>query len=375
MSSLHDDEAARNDVSSRVLGWDVLRGLSALAVAVYHLLLWQDVATLHSFGSYGVYLFFVLSGASLAYTYAERFEQGRFSMPRFLWVRYMRLAPLYVTLMVVVLPWKLLNEGMTGALLAKLSLNASFLFGFYNPVANSILVGGWSLGIEAVFYLLFPLLLATVSRRLAIATFGLLILVQAAWIARVFELPGAYAGNFVFYHQVPAFAAYFMGGCLLGLARRAGRVPRLPAPALLAGVAGGFLVLLLLNPQPQGDELSGWRGAVLFTLCFVLVWFAGGLHLRQRNAQRLAAHLGDSTYGMYLMHPVVFFGLSFVVIPRLGLAPPQDWSLSARLLLGFAIVVVTLALAILSERYFERPLREWSKARSKPYLDTARISS
>jgi peptidoglycan/LPS O-acetylase OafA/YrhL len=373
ISSIHAQPA---DSVSRVLGWDVLRGLSALAVAVYHLFLWQDLASLHSFGSYGVYLFFVLSGASLAYTYAERFEQGRFSLPQFLWVRYMRLAPLYLTLMLVILPWKLAKDGMTGTLLAKLALNASFLFGLYNPADSSVLVGGWSLGIEAIFYLLFPLMLAAASHRAALAGFALLALIQAAWIWRVFELPGGYAAHAVFYHQVPAFAAYFMGGCLIGVGRRSPSPIRLPTPVVLAGIAGGFLLLLLLNPQRQGDELFGWQGAVLSTLCFVLVWLAGRLDLRRRpGAQSIAAHLGDSTYGMYLMHPVVFFGISFVLLPKAGLLAPDQWTSGARLLLALAVVLVAFTLAILSERYFERPLREWSKMRSKRHIDAASISS
>src|SRR4051794_32821994 len=53
----------------RVLGWDLLRGLCALTVATYHMLLWLDIAELPALGTYGVYLFFVLSGASLAYNY------------------------------------------------------------------------------------------------------------------------------------------------------------------------------------------------------------------------------------------------------------------------------------------------------------------
>lgn len=92
----------------RVLGWDLLRGMCAIAVACYHLLLWQDVAALHTLGSYGVYLFFVLSGASLTYTYgdqlASRVTARKFSFSRFLWVRYLRLAPLYLVRMAVVLP-------------------------------------------------------------------------------------------------------------------------------------------------------------------------------------------------------------------------------------------------------------------------------
>jgi peptidoglycan/LPS O-acetylase OafA/YrhL len=355
----------------------VLRGLSALAVAVYHLLMWQDIAALNTFGRYGVYLFFVLSGASLAYTYAGRFEQGRFSMAQFLWVRYFRLAPLYITLMLVVLPWKLLKEGMTGALLTKVGLNAFFLFGFFNPSINASLVGGWSLGIEAIFYLLFPLVLATASSRAktGIAAFVMVVLVQVVWISWVFDLPGGYAANEVVYHQVPAFAAYFMGGCLLGLARRAHPVSRAHAALAWVGTVGGFAAMLLLNTPHQGDELVGWRGATLFMLCFVMAWLAGHLDLRGRNAQRLAAHLGDSTYGVYLIHPVVFFGLSFVLFPRTGLAPPQQWALGGQLALAIAVMLASFALAIVSERHFERPLRDWSKSRIGLYRNEASASS
>lgn len=359
---------------SRVLGWDVLRGLSALAVAAYHLLIWQDVVSLHSFGSYGVYLFFVLSGASLAYTYAGRFERRQFSWPEFLWVRYMRLAPLYLMLMLLVLPWKLFKEGVTGPLLAKLALNTTFLFGLYDPAVSSMLVGGWSLGIEAIFYLLFPLILAAASSRAAIVGFALLTVLQAAWIWRVFDLPGGYAAHAVFYHQAPAFIAYFVGGCLIGLARRANPGRSVPAAGVLVGIAGGFLLLLLFNPAQAGDELIGWRGATLFTLCFVMVWGAGLLQVRKHAARRIAAHLGDATYGLYLIHPVLFFGLSFVVLPRLGLEPPQQWTLGARLLLASAIGIASFLLAILSERYFERPLREWSKSRSNAYGKVVNIS-
>ena len=75
------------------------------------------------------------------------------------------------------------------------------------------------------------------------------------------------------------------------------------------------------------------------------------------------ASLGDATYGVYLIHPVVFFGLAFLILPALGLPAPSQWALSLRLLLGVGVLGAVFALALLSERYFERPLREWSKSR------------
>ena len=91
---------------NRVLGWDLLRGLCALAVGVYHLSMWLEVGHFYAFGSYGVYIFFVLSGASLMYTYGGHLEERSFKFKKFLLFRYFRLAPLYILLMLLVLPWK-----------------------------------------------------------------------------------------------------------------------------------------------------------------------------------------------------------------------------------------------------------------------------
>ena len=170
--------------AERVLGWDLLRGMCAFAVAAYHLMFWQDLASIHTLGSYGVYLFFVLSGASLAYNYVDKMQSGRFSWPQFLWIRYLRLAPLYVALMLIALPWKVLKTGLSTDLLTLYLLTATFLFGFFNPSMNAVLVGGWSLGIEAIYYLLFPLLMVSFSRFwLAVTVFVLLLVIQIAWIA------------------------------------------------------------------------------------------------------------------------------------------------------------------------------------------------
>ncbi len=349
----------------RVLGWDLLRGMCAAAVACYHLLLWQDVAALHSFGSYGVYLFFVLSGASLAYTYGGRITghdaAHDFSFGGFLWTRYLRLAPLYLALMAVVLPWKLLKDGASADLGLTYLLNATLLFGFYKPSTQAVLVGGWSLGIEVIYYLLFPLLMLSFRRRgLAWGIFGALLAIQAAWIAATVGQAGGYAQNAQAYHQAPAFAAYFMGGCLLGVAKRRGVFTNLPQSVGLVGLAAGLALLLAANPVQQGDELTGWRGVLLFGLCFAMVHLAGRLSLTGRLAS-VARYLGDATYGVYLLHPVVFFGLVFAVLPRLGIANPVGWALPERIALLALVLLASCVLALLSEKCFEKPLRARGK--------------
>ena len=345
----------------RILGWDLLRGLCAVAVACYHLLLWQDVAALHSFGSYGVYLFFVLSGASLAYTYEASIRTHGFSFGRFLWVRYLRLAPLYVVLMAVVLPWKLHKDGMSLELGVTYLLNATLLFGFYQPSTHAVLVGGWSLGIEVIYYLLFPLLMLSFRwRALAWGIFGVLLAIQVAWIVATIGQASGYVQNAQAYHQAPAFAAYFMGGCLIGVVRRRGLDKGLPQSLGLAGLAAGFALLLAANPVQQGDELVGWRGVLLCSACFALVCLAGRVRLKGLTA-RVAGYFGDATYGVYLLHPVIFFGLVFAVLPRLGIANPVGWTLPQRIALLALVLTAAFALALLSEKYFEKPLRARGK--------------
>ncbi len=357
--------AASGEGSGRILGWDFLRGLCAFSVAVYHLLYWHELAYLHTFGSYGVHLFFVLSGASLAYTYAGRFFGGRFSYAEFLFVRWWRLAPLYIALMLFVLPQLGLWQGPIQRLAYVVLLNASFLFGLDHAALLAILTGGWSLGIEFLFYLAFPLfMLALRSWRLAFAVFAALAAVQFIWVSRTVgaAFPPAIGLN---YYGVAGFAAYFMGGCMLGWWQRLGRPgePRWMAALSRPGaglglIALGFALMLAFNPARQGEELLGWRGVVLASLCFVLVALAGGVGLQGRWS-RAAQQLGDATYGVYLIHPVLYF----YVLPMLGLQAFKTGTTAERLTLSIVLLLATFVLALLSERCFEHPLRRWSKAR------------
>jgi peptidoglycan/LPS O-acetylase OafA/YrhL len=360
------------DCGRRVDGWDLLRGLSALAVTAYHLMTWTGLAHVHVWGSYGVYLFFVLSGASLAYTYAERFANGAFAMLAFLKVRYLRIAPLYLALMVVVLPWKLYKDGATPGLLATYLANAFFVFGLSNPLAHSALVGGWSLGIEAIFYLAFPVVMWSLQRRwLAWTLFALLLLLQAVWVHATVDKPALRLSDWIAYHQVPAFAAYFMGGAMIGLARRRndGLLRPRRAGRWTSGAAGplalfaGFGVMVLVNPEEPGRQLVAWRGFLLSALCYLMVMMAGELRLADRW-KAAARHLGDATYGLYLIHPVLYFGLALALLPRLGIATPELWPMAGRGAFAALLAMLAFGLALASERHFESPLRRWSKSRA-----------
>ena len=370
------------DGPDRVLGWDVLRGLCALAVALYHLLYWQDLASVHTLGSYGVYLFFVLSGASLAYNYSGRLGGTR-DVATFLLTRWMRLAPLYILLCLLFIALLALRNGeLVDRLPLRLLLNASFAFGAHDPAVWALLIGGWSLGIEFVYYLALPLLVAALRRPAWCALLGVALgALQWTWLYRTAGSEAGYAASSVAYHQAPAFAAYFFGGCVIGHWRRAGcrglpETVGVLAWLLMAGLLVG------LNPARAGDELLGARGAVLFGACFAIVFLSGHVALGARLAPA-ARWLGDITYGCYLLHPMLFFGFTWLLLPRLSPLEISQAPLAAKCALVAAVLVLSCLAAAASERCFEAPLRRWGKrmvsrrkpAAAVPYSDAASISS
>jgi peptidoglycan/LPS O-acetylase OafA/YrhL len=367
----------------RVLGWDLLRGLCAIAVAVYHLMYWQGLPALHTFGTYAVYMFFVLSGASLAYTYAGRLHSVR-DVVAFLATRWLRLAPLYVAVCLAFLVFLFFRTGAwTDSLGERLLMNVSFAFGFRDPVIWALGIGGWSLGIEFAYYLAFPLVLMLLPRW----AFGALaatavVALQWWWIYRTAGSADGYEANAVAYHQLPAFVAYFFGGCVIGYWRRQ-RVGSFPIHWAAVAWAAMAVLMLTLNPDEAGAELLGVRGAVLFAGCFAIVFASGHTRVGDRFAP-MAKWLGDVTYGCYLLHPMFFFGFLWFVWPHLTAGTIEHLPLPAKCGLLLAVLTLSCLTAAASERWFEAPVRRWGKrilaggnkaAGIAPYNEAASISS
>lgn len=112
-----------------------------MAVAAYHVLTWNNWAHFHTWGTYGVYVFFVLSGASMYVAYSERFAKG-FPVVTFLELRLIRLMPLYLAALLLGIGLELRRTGLDPQLFFAGFLNLFFLFGLGNPGVTSQVVGG-----------------------------------------------------------------------------------------------------------------------------------------------------------------------------------------------------------------------------------------
>lgn len=143
--------------NSRIETLDWLRGLTALSIMTYHLVMWKfDSLDSSNFlgrlGIYGVSIFFILSGLSMAIVYHKMTVSVK-NLITFFLRRFFRIIPLLfiVTTFTVILS---LYKGENLDFF-KYFLNVTALFGFLD-YKGYIATGAWSIGNEIVYYAFTP---------------------------------------------------------------------------------------------------------------------------------------------------------------------------------------------------------------------------
>lgn len=329
-------------IADRIEGFDLLRGLCAIAVAFYHILWWRDQVSLDGIGRYGVYIFFVLSGASMVVAYNSKFAHG-YDVGKFIVLRFLRLAPLFGLILALTLGIALLKKQSAWDVSGSTLLNMSFLFGLGNAGNTSAVTGGWSLGIEFVFYLVFPAMLAATRSRAWILFLVLAFVVQHVFVNRTLDgttLAAAWAS----YTQPLSFVFYFMAGCCIGRLIENGAVRYsalwIPGCVLLA------LPFLAIHGE---NNLVGMYGVVLSLSAAVLVLASAGLPISGLAAGAADA-LGKMSYGVYLIHPLAYGVVNRVLAKQ------------ATVVVAITTVTVSAIAALLLERYYEAPVRKRIRA-------------
>ena len=161
-----------------------LRGIAALMILLCHLALIVKLPLPQSLGfvatrfGLGVPLFYTLSGFVLAYGYADRLSD-RTAIYSFYIRRLFRIMPLFylMTALWIVVNWIVWNKTFSASTLL---LNLTFLFGLVPGEHESIVWAGWSIGVEMLFYLIFPILSACLPNvRSALIGFSIACVVSA----------------------------------------------------------------------------------------------------------------------------------------------------------------------------------------------------
>lgn len=333
---------------NRLESLDWLRGLLALSIMLYHLTCWTafepDASeVMGRLGIYGVSMFFILSGLSMAEGY-RRAITDLGSWGRFFLRRVFRIWPLLwmavgiVTVAGVVIKHKPIDW-------AVVLLNITTLFGFVSPGAY-VNTGAWSIGNEMVYYALTPALLALYNHRLGYGNavvavtiavglvFGFHWLTPEQTLASQWQLYIHPMNNLFFYCAGIAVAC---NAHTVSLSSRTLLLVLASAVAAFAAFpAGGDLI----------NIVTGLNRVLFFLVSATLVLCFYKMRITPPAwASRPLATLGVATYGVYLLHPIVF---KFVELAakRVEVGTPA-------VVLG--TVMLTIALSIATYRFFETP--------------------
>jgi len=297
-----------------------LRGLAATSVVLFHLHHLNNLALpgeLSFIGTHfglGVQLFFVLSAFSLFYSTTPSIGKSGWARDYF-FKRFFRIAPLFYVMLVA---WTaLFYSRQAPPPKLDLLLNLVFAYNFVPGKHESIVAAGWTIGVEMVLYAILPVLFLTLT-RLRSAVIFFFFAVTVSLIARVALLRmggavGQYA-HFAFITSLGVFAA----GILAFFAYRAlGRSPSdrtcgAPLSAVNWGLVAVDVALFVGLASPLGAVLlsAGRADILVWALLFgvVLVWQA--LFPLRPLASNAMEFVGERSYSIYLLHPMMIFWLT-----------------------------------------------------------------
>ncbi len=345
----------------RLVGVDLLRALSILAVLLVHWKLcapiappssWMDRLTLAiSFrGNYGVTLFFVISGFLIMRNVMLREPDiYRISLRAFYVRRIARIQPLMLasiafgTLMLTL-------SGHSAVFRWGAPFTASFWISLFTFTFNWVRVfhGGpvrgwglhwdvmWSLAIEEQFYLLLPLVLLWSKKSLRFVPVAIGVIVICTVSRYVMAL--AELANWQ-YTSLACFDALAIG---VISAQVAPLIPSKISAQLM--IAGGIIMAVAAYPvefNPPFSFLLVELGAAAFILgaqtsanLFGRIW-------------SIPSRIGQLSYEMYLLHPAVLF----FIAPHMN-----GWPLTIGWL---AFTSITAFMAYLVHAVFTEPMNSW----------------
>ncbi len=340
-----------------------LDGLRALAIAA---VVAQHAGIPGVKGYHGVTLFFVISGYLITrLLLQEHYRTGRLRLGAFYRRRFARLAPALIVAVLVTWLWLLLTAkplasywaGIVGSLSYTTALIQAI---FGNGAVSNYYQWSWSLGVEELFYLIWPVTLLVMVRwrRFAWAVVALVTSIAGIWLLRiVLVVTGASHDRYFFSPDTNADALLL--GTLLALVMV--RYPDHRVLRRIGSYAGpiGLIAFVVMIWPGLPDLLArvdyGGFGRTALASAALVLWMAASPAnwAASAFASRPFVIVGKLSYGIYLWNLLTIDVFVFLVHRH----PISSWW-------GIVWLLCLLGITYASWRFVETPLRNRWASRS-----------
>ena len=345
---------------------DGVRGIAVLLVIATHTMIvfwYSHFYDVVPGGFLGVDLFFVLSGFLItSLLLGEQARTDRVSMPGFYRRRALRLLPALVALVVLHAIYTIVTGLPFGIEARTITVVMLYVSNWYAATGHRLALGLnhlWSLSIEEQFYLLWPLVIAVLltvrrSSRVVVGSLIAAIVAVAVWRAYLWHPGASLLKVSPEYVRTDTRADALLMGALAAHLWVRGRIPRrgLATAALIAAVFFGYCVVRI--PGERGFYYKGGFTLIALAAAIVLVATVENRWIGTRVcAWRPLRAVGIVSYGLYLWHLPVFFGVRRYT---------TGWPVGLQIALALTL---TVAFTLASWRFIETPFLR-RKARRSP---------
>ncbi len=351
---------------------DSIRGIAILMVILVHTS--QKVDNLNfitsifsSYGQMGVQLFFVASAYTLCLSATNRKHETHPYL-KYTIRRYFRIAPLYYIGLVVFMLFSIfLYFYRTGEFIwpsqyvfKNILSNIFFVHGFYPPANNNIVPGGWSIGTEILFYLVFPFLFHLASYLFSKNTirYTVIWLISGILLSQIGILTLLLLGNvfsnnsFIYFNIINQLPVFFIGIGYFFILNKGYYFYRWQVDFIV------FFVLTIIS-------IVLWQMNINYLFSFIPIISALSFVFlmeifRKKDIFNLSIFMkfGKASYSMYIIHTIFAHTITGILFPKFKFIISGEFALLVYLLFS---VFGTYILALFSLKYIEKPFINFGK--------------
>jgi peptidoglycan/LPS O-acetylase OafA/YrhL len=315
-----------------------------------------------------VTFFFVLSGFVMGLAYLKK----EVNFARYWYDRAARILPVYLLALYLMIEFNNIPLTSTEAL-----LNLTLLQSWVPTYPLTINAPGWSLSVEAFFYLLFPFLLLIIQKY-KIQPLILLIIAILFWLITQFTLTIAltyYYGGYpspshdlIFYFPFSHLSSFLLGlagACLIQ--KYSFRVKSNIGTVLILSFALSLIYIVLEIQLPLFNLLKvrlpfDSSFIAIFFLILILASSICQAPIMKVFSFKPIVLIGEASFSLYILQMPVYIYYNKTIKPFLSESEHLNFYLYFTLL---------LTLSILSFLLFERPINNFMRYQLRPYLNSA----